>query len=662
MSLLKKFTRSNSGFTLVEVMVAAGLIGVLSLAVLQLTENIQRSSKKMSQDFNKQQLMTMISTNMMSSESCRNSFVRNDNDVSVPTEERVDPVVAPTYTSGINPQTNGANAGTDRELRDRNNRVFLSVGDKFGGNDAGAIMIEQIRLANYENGAEPFNNGAQTATLEIQIARTLTTRLEASGRTAQQIKDAEKASSLGQSRSYIRIPVKVQLLTTGPRIGQVRNCYTEFESHLETVCETSFAGEHDFPGTSRCRDIEIYKPTAGNDIAISTLGSIEVRKETAGAGRDLLAETSADGSVVMQGGLGVGFGAADSVDDDGDMIATGGLVLGGTDNPTEGVLSASRSVVAGSTTLAPATGDILATSGISAGDTTIDPPNGVIVSDQDVRVGSGISVGSKTLDVNVGDIKATGGFGTGPSLPTDIGNGDVLARDGMSVGSGATTSPGNGDLWVQNRARVGSVSASIGAGWMDVANGIYIREVQPANPGDEVVPNVRWVRTQIGRTLAPSSGEASSIAADILNAAYNETGSGLNVIKAAACTSTRIRHANGAYVYGAWVASARRCDFHTYNCSESGRCSHVYANYEVRAGRDIYAGRNLHVTSNAYAAYIRSYGNMYANGDIDADEFRARNRVCSRGYCYTMFHSAICGGRSVMVGIRNGRVICANKW
>lgn len=762
--VVKPVIKSEEGFTLAEIMVAAGLLGVISLAIMQLTTNIEKSTKKLYQDSNRNQLYNSIATNMMNSNACANSFVRND----LPPATALHfpagvPSPPPIHNVGINPQVNGVNAGVDREIRDKNNRVILSVGDIYGGNDKGALSIEQIRLANYENGAAPFNNGAQTATLEIRVKTRKAARLEGAGLTEEQAADIVRRDSLGQASTYIRIPVKVRL-----EGGVVVNCYTEFESHLQTVCNSTLQGTHQELSSGKCKSIMIEPNNSEPATDIDTMifpeaaltishGSVELIKDRANRGTIAVAN---DASLDMEGGLGVGTTRSTG---DGNINASGGAVIGDGSVPTTGDLKTSSGIIAGNTDAAadPADGDIKAASGFVAGDTT----NGVNPDNGDYLATGGISLGALGVNPDNGDVMATGGasFGAaganpdpgdvlalgGAALGAGMANpqaGDLLLQSGIAAGSGISTNPDNGDILGSGGLSVGvaapnpavgdilatsgikagntgvapadgdiiarggisvgvtGIQSNPNTGWVDADVGMVIRTVIPANPTamasaasssvDELVPNIGWVRGQIARTLAPTSADVSQIMSDIMDTAIGDADSAAIILKRNICQNTRIRHANGTYASGTWESGTNTCRYETFNCSEIGRCDNVYANasvfagsnvqagqnviaqgnvvastgnvtagVDVRANRDLRAGRNLYVTSNAYANYIRSYGNMYADGDIDVDDMFARNRGCIRGSCYTRLHSAICGGaKSVMVGIRNGLIICANKW
>ena len=71
---IKKICKENSGFTLVEIMVAAGLLGGLSLAVMELTSNSAKSAKKLQQDFEISNVMSNVVNVLRDEKSCSRNF------------------------------------------------------------------------------------------------------------------------------------------------------------------------------------------------------------------------------------------------------------------------------------------------------------------------------------------------------------------------------------------------------------------------------------------------------------------------------------------------------------------------------------------------------------------------------------------------------------
>jgi prepilin-type N-terminal cleavage/methylation domain-containing protein len=67
----------KKGFSLVEVMVAAGMLGLVSLGVMKLTENQSKSSKTFETKFEVTSIVAEIRTLLSNSDSCTSTFVTN---------------------------------------------------------------------------------------------------------------------------------------------------------------------------------------------------------------------------------------------------------------------------------------------------------------------------------------------------------------------------------------------------------------------------------------------------------------------------------------------------------------------------------------------------------------------------------------------------------
>lgn len=253
-----------------------------------------------------------------------------------------------------------------------------------------------------------------------------------------------------------------------------------------------------------------------------------------------------------------------------------------------------------------------------------------------------------------GNINVSGGVNVGSS--SGVGNGilqttqDLIANGGASIGLPGTPDPATGEL---------------------ISDGnIFINDLKIDETVGNYVATTEWVRYRIATTLASALGpEISVLAADILNDNYGESGSGLNVIKKSACITSTTTSANGALVTGVWNAGANTCSYNVLHCSAVGVCANVYSNGLIQAGGNIVsltgsvtATGNITSTNGLLTAntYIRS-----TNSFVQSEsQVWGRSRVCagSTSSCYTKFHSVLCTGKNVLVGVSNGHFICASKW
>lgn len=98
---------SDSGMSLMEVMVAAGILGVISIGVMQLNQNMSRSSKRMNQQLDVVQLVNRIQPYVSVNDTCQKSF-------------RTQALIE------------GQPATTANGIVNGNNNSIIKVGDKYG--------------------------------------------------------------------------------------------------------------------------------------------------------------------------------------------------------------------------------------------------------------------------------------------------------------------------------------------------------------------------------------------------------------------------------------------------------------------------------------------------------------------------------------------------
>ena len=67
---LQKILRSNLGFSMVEVTVAMGLLGLASLAVMNLTDNVTTASRRAETILSKSQFMSALGAYVHSAPAC----------------------------------------------------------------------------------------------------------------------------------------------------------------------------------------------------------------------------------------------------------------------------------------------------------------------------------------------------------------------------------------------------------------------------------------------------------------------------------------------------------------------------------------------------------------------------------------------------------------
>lgn len=227
-----KKQNNEFGFTLAEVMVAAGLIGVLSVAVMNMMSNINRTSKRASQIFNVQQETQRITTLLTSGDACRNTL------------QNLDLGTAPNFTTSVDVPN----------IRDDNNNVVYAIGKELGASsekvNVEAMVIRRLFDPNPPPGAygaiDSYTvNAVPFYKMEAQLL--LTYRKGAAGTSD----DVIKNSSVGGTSITKRISMNVIVNAA----GRIQSCFSTADEFLDSACE-NLGGTVDGVD-NRCKDVKL---------------------------------------------------------------------------------------------------------------------------------------------------------------------------------------------------------------------------------------------------------------------------------------------------------------------------------------------------------------------------------------------------------------------
>ncbi|EPZ52182.1 prepilin-type cleavage/methylation N-terminal domain protein [Bacteriovorax sp. BAL6_X] len=230
----KKNNTNQFGFTLAEVMVAAGLIGVLSMAVVNMIGNINRTSKRASQVFNIQQEIQRISGILADEDSCfktfnGRSFGSTANGSSLTFNEI-------RRSTGPNPGDFDTIYTLDQEL---------------GGTD-GIVHIEAMSATTTSNpGPVYLENGVNATKVDASVRVTFQ-----KGRAGADI-DIVKKSSVGMTDVSRDFPLSFVI---NAATGAVLSCYGSASQYTDAVCD-ALGGEIDSNG--ECVQVTLKSRSAG---------------------------------------------------------------------------------------------------------------------------------------------------------------------------------------------------------------------------------------------------------------------------------------------------------------------------------------------------------------------------------------------------------------
>ncbi len=590
---------SYSGFTLAEVMVATGLLGILSLTVVHLTKNMSKVRRSTMQDVSLSSLRLMAFSSLRDTTSCGETLINVD----------------PSGTTNIG------------SIKNRAGNNIITAGSVFGDSSVGAnnnegssaskLTITGIVLTNYSADGDPYrsapggavdtlNGNGQVIISYVKGDRTLGGAND----------DRERQRSLGASSGTISIPVSfshVHNPASPANPGAILSCNSIANSFSKGICD-SFDGNNDID--EKCRHITLADSEApNNDFAVTFKGNVNIENSDTNANQNELVvdgsvgigvppETNINGKLSVAHSLAVGPEANNSAPNtQGDADFDGSIGIGVAPSATAGNLSVNSSALFGSGTLP------------TAGDGNVDARGSVGVG-LDAAVGN---TGSLSMSNSIGINKAPSGVA-----------GHMGIEGSISVGAGAPL-PSSGSMAVS-----GYVSIPNQASTESVAKNVATQE---------------WVATKIARTLDPSVvNNVTDIVSDILGGSTDQAAA------KSICESLAIRDANGGYSTRG-VFSSGVCTITPKYCSTDGQCNVVYAgsggvnsvgNVLTTGGSITASGDIRTTTGDVRAKNIRANNSLCINTVCKSDW---NSLEVTHGSCYNRNSSSSCNDGDFIVGV-----------
>ncbi|MEC7275178.1 MAG: hypothetical protein VXV96_02570 [Bdellovibrionota bacterium] len=163
---LFRLFKDSSGFSLAEVMVAAGMLGVLSLGVSQLMQNSAKTEKRLGQQVNMISLQSEISTTLTNPVACSRTFGATEPLVGTPAGQAMQITNAwqdfNNYVDGTehifrgsNPEDKyGDRADWGTVIREYDGTINPSTGRPYGvyGDGSNTITVTDLKFRGYYNG------------------------------------------------------------------------------------------------------------------------------------------------------------------------------------------------------------------------------------------------------------------------------------------------------------------------------------------------------------------------------------------------------------------------------------------------------------------------------------------------------------------------------
>jgi Tfp pilus assembly protein PilV len=316
MSTFKKLLKSQSGFSVAEVMVAAGMLGVLSLGVTQLMQNMNKSSNKLKQDAELLAVENLISSTLLDADNCTASFrgiTLTGNHDNTNSAADVDEIVRakwnwtltsvdPTHKLTVIAADDGTFTTTNSIYGSGASRVrvlsldlagfysgadstfgSLNLSSNYAPNDANATDRRTLVVgeddAEIAQGFNVANLVRDTGTAYLRVVISKQVTIDASDSDAQT--DANfRRKSYGSRKITKFIPLTVTINGA----NQIESCSANSDSYAsDDACGAGKLIRGTLDTDSECKNVE-FNTIANNDPAVTIQGNTVITDDAGGTG------------------------------------------------------------------------------------------------------------------------------------------------------------------------------------------------------------------------------------------------------------------------------------------------------------------------------------------------------------------------------------------
>ena len=209
------FLKRQAGFSIMEVMIAAGLLGIVSLGVMQLTKNMTKSSKTDAQRAEFNQLTNQIQSLLKDEYSCESTLL------------------------GVSPAGSGTSiTQVKRKKPDGTSSVVFESGNSYGAS-TNPIFLKSMKIKNFDAAS-----GMGDFIIEMNKGRKDYDSM------TQAEKDTVLATSYGTA--IVVKTIKLQMILDGS--GKIKDCLSDKDDYTTGACAMV---NGDFADKVKCKSIKV---------------------------------------------------------------------------------------------------------------------------------------------------------------------------------------------------------------------------------------------------------------------------------------------------------------------------------------------------------------------------------------------------------------------
>jgi hypothetical protein len=221
----KRIFGNQSGVSLVELLIAVGLIGGVAVSLMQARDVLSTNQSVLNQRLEEDNIYRSIQMIFNDKLSCENTLAR----------------------AGLNLNPAGVTGQEFTEIRDEADNIVYTKGMIIGRGSGSPVEIEEMRISHFQTqtAAPPtagpvYWNNTDQATVSIKLERVSDLNIAGSG--------------VSTARSQSSITRRFQVIVERDGSGAITGCKTDRSFYVDTICE-QLSGTLD--DDNRCRSISV---------------------------------------------------------------------------------------------------------------------------------------------------------------------------------------------------------------------------------------------------------------------------------------------------------------------------------------------------------------------------------------------------------------------
>ncbi|RLA67857.1 MAG: hypothetical protein DRQ88_00925, partial [Epsilonproteobacteria bacterium] len=307
MEVKKKFL-GQEGVSLIIVIAAMGMVGAVSLGVMQAFKSSTKISKRASQELEFQRFAYRLESLLRDSEICRSTFL-GMSPIGKGTDFNGGPQNIPALIKRKDLDTINIWKGTSADIDSDEYASFEALPVKntyikadcpevgtapgfpeqrpclLGAGSPAAILIRSIKILAHETshplaGKEksPYKNDPNQATVEVWARRSI-----AMGKDLNSMSREDKSKLVQISIGTLEFPLRIPITVSLDSNNRITNCASTLKDYFDVACKDLFEGVLDTAGNLKCKNLTIYPdPTSTSPtVSLTTEGDLDIQVQAA---------------------------------------------------------------------------------------------------------------------------------------------------------------------------------------------------------------------------------------------------------------------------------------------------------------------------------------------------------------------------------------------